>query len=163
MSNKCGRCVSDAKQNPHRPGIAPALGLCAGSDGPGILSQTASWKETLSGTGSARYLFPLSLPSCLGLRQVAQLDVLSLAAWAKCRPSLLYLPRSTATMKLMDALTRPARHTELSNVPLTAQSARVMVTSVVRNGSADTSHCETGVDQPSSSRSALSAHQERNL
>src|SRR5262249_13219933 len=25
-----GRCVSAAKQNPHRPGIAPALGLRAG-------------------------------------------------------------------------------------------------------------------------------------
>jgi hypothetical protein len=27
-----GRCVSAAKQNPHRPGIAPALGLRAGTD-----------------------------------------------------------------------------------------------------------------------------------
>jgi len=27
---KSGRCVSAAKQNPHRPRIAPALGLRAG-------------------------------------------------------------------------------------------------------------------------------------
>jgi hypothetical protein len=32
--------VSAAKQNPHRPGIAPALGLRAGSDGLVIVSQT---------------------------------------------------------------------------------------------------------------------------
>ena len=31
--------MSAAKQHPHRPGIAPALGLRAGSDGSFILSQ----------------------------------------------------------------------------------------------------------------------------
>src|SRR5262245_36065988 len=35
------RCGSAAKLNPHRPGIAPALGLRAGADNPLILSQTA--------------------------------------------------------------------------------------------------------------------------
>jgi hypothetical protein len=33
--------VSAAKQNPHQPGIAPALGLRAGGDGFVIVSQTA--------------------------------------------------------------------------------------------------------------------------
>ena len=32
MQNKIGRCVSAAKQYPHRPGTAPAFGLRAGSD-----------------------------------------------------------------------------------------------------------------------------------
>jgi hypothetical protein len=40
--NESGRCVSAANQYPHRPGIAPALGLRAGSDGPVILSQTVT-------------------------------------------------------------------------------------------------------------------------
>jgi hypothetical protein len=30
VAKRSGRCVSAAKQNPHRPGIAPALGLRAG-------------------------------------------------------------------------------------------------------------------------------------
>jgi probable HAF family extracellular repeat protein len=37
--------VSAAKQNPHRPGLAPALGLRAGADGLVILSQTDFGKE----------------------------------------------------------------------------------------------------------------------
>jgi hypothetical protein len=32
LKMKVGRCVSPRKQKPHRPGIAPALGLRAGSD-----------------------------------------------------------------------------------------------------------------------------------
>jgi hypothetical protein len=35
-----GRCVSAAKQNPHRPGIAPALGLRAGGDGLPMIPRT---------------------------------------------------------------------------------------------------------------------------
>jgi hypothetical protein len=35
------------KQDPHRPGIAPALGLRAGSDGLLIVSQTASKEDTI--------------------------------------------------------------------------------------------------------------------
>jgi hypothetical protein len=34
---KSGRCVSAAKQHPHRPGIAPALGLRAGSPSTGVV------------------------------------------------------------------------------------------------------------------------------
>jgi hypothetical protein len=43
-----GRCVSAAKQHPHRPGIAPALGLRAGSNGLVIVSQTAFAEEPRS-------------------------------------------------------------------------------------------------------------------
>jgi hypothetical protein len=39
--------VSAAKQNPHRPGIAPALGLRAGSDDLGIVSQTGCRTELI--------------------------------------------------------------------------------------------------------------------
>jgi hypothetical protein len=38
--------VSAAKQNPHRPGIASALGLRAGSDSLVIISQTAVADES---------------------------------------------------------------------------------------------------------------------
>jgi hypothetical protein len=38
---KSGRCVSAAKQHPHRPGLAPALGLRAGRDCLVMVSQTA--------------------------------------------------------------------------------------------------------------------------
>jgi uncharacterized protein (TIGR03118 family) len=37
--------VSAAKQNPHRPGLAPALGLRAGGHGPVIISQAGSQRE----------------------------------------------------------------------------------------------------------------------
>jgi hypothetical protein len=37
--------VKPPSKIPHRPGLAPALGLRAGSDGPFIVSQTNSQKE----------------------------------------------------------------------------------------------------------------------
>jgi hypothetical protein len=40
--------VLTAKQAPHRPGTAPALGLRAGRVAVTIVSQTASFKEHLS-------------------------------------------------------------------------------------------------------------------
>src|SRR5262245_54827532 len=47
-----GRCVSAAKQNPHRPGIAPALGLRAGGDGVVIVRQESRRKEQFHMTGT---------------------------------------------------------------------------------------------------------------
>src|SRR5262249_30902786 len=38
--NPSGRCVSAATQIAHRPGLAPVLGLRAGSDGLSMITQT---------------------------------------------------------------------------------------------------------------------------
>ena len=45
--NKAAGEVLTAKQAPHRPGTAPALGLRAGSVAVAIIRQTASFKEHL--------------------------------------------------------------------------------------------------------------------
>jgi hypothetical protein len=46
--NRTAGEVLTAKQAPHRPGTAPALGLRAGGDGSFILSQAKSKKEVPS-------------------------------------------------------------------------------------------------------------------
>jgi hypothetical protein len=38
--NQSGRCLSAAKQVPHRPGLAPVRGLRAGSNGSSMITQT---------------------------------------------------------------------------------------------------------------------------
>src|SRR5262249_59768687 len=47
--NKAAGEVLTAKQAPHRPGTAPALGLRAGKDGPFIVPRTNSSEETNHG------------------------------------------------------------------------------------------------------------------
>jgi len=47
-TNKLAGGVLTAKQAPHRPGTAPALGLRARMVAVAILSQTACFKEQLS-------------------------------------------------------------------------------------------------------------------
>jgi hypothetical protein len=46
--NKAAGGVLTAKQAPHRPGTAPALGLRAGMVAAPIIEQTACFKEHLS-------------------------------------------------------------------------------------------------------------------
>jgi hypothetical protein len=46
--SKAAGGVLTAKQAPHRPGTAPALGLRAGKVAAAIISQTACMKELLS-------------------------------------------------------------------------------------------------------------------
>jgi len=47
-TNEAAGEVLTAKQAPHRPGTAPALGLRAGLGAVAIMTQTASFKEQLS-------------------------------------------------------------------------------------------------------------------
>ena len=47
-TNKLAGEVLTAKQAPHRPGTAPALGLRAGRVAVAIITQTACFKEQLS-------------------------------------------------------------------------------------------------------------------
>jgi hypothetical protein len=46
--NKGGRCGSAAKQHPHRPGLAPALGLRAGGEALSVIPQADHSLETLA-------------------------------------------------------------------------------------------------------------------
>jgi hypothetical protein len=47
-----GRCVSAAKQNPHRPGIFPALGLRAGSSGGSVCLDSYTVANIFGNTAS---------------------------------------------------------------------------------------------------------------
>jgi hypothetical protein len=68
--------VSAAKQYPHRPGLAPALGLRAGSVGPGMGSQTAGAAEPPSKVPRRPAGQAMSLPNVLRPSVVPRLEIL---------------------------------------------------------------------------------------